>query len=325
MAAPLVSVVTPFYNTADYLAECIESVLRQSYANWEYLLVNNRSTDGSVQIAERYASLDPRIRLHTNDTFLGQVENYNRALSLASTRSKYCKLVEADNWLYPECLERMVEVAERHPEVGLVSAYYLKGAVVAGGADRPGAELYPGREVCREKLLAGSFYTGSPTAVMYRADIVRSRQPFYPLGRMHEDRDVVYEILEHHALGFVPQILCYQRTGNPSILTTARTFDPGVLDRLLEIELYADRFLTLEEARQVRRNARTRYFEFMGLSVLRLRERAFWQFHFRGLRSIGWKPPYLKIAAAALWQTAELILNPLETVRRISRAVRARL
>jgi hypothetical protein len=115
------------------------------------------------------------------------------------------------------------------------------------------------------------------------------------------------------------------RTGNPSILTAARPFDPGVLDRLLEIELYADRFLTPEEARRVRRNARTQYFEFMGRSVLKLQPRAFWQFHFRGLRTIGWNPPYLRIAAAALWQAAELILNPLDAVRRVSRAVRARL
>ena len=51
---PRVSVVTPFYNTAEYLAECIESVLAQTYTNFEYILVNNKSTDGSREIAERY-------------------------------------------------------------------------------------------------------------------------------------------------------------------------------------------------------------------------------------------------------------------------------
>ena len=50
---PLVSVVTPFYNTADYLGECIESVLRQTYENWGYVLVDNCSTDGLSEIAER--------------------------------------------------------------------------------------------------------------------------------------------------------------------------------------------------------------------------------------------------------------------------------
>ena len=62
----LVSVVTPFYNTAAYLEECIESVLAQTYRDFEYLLVNNKSTDGSREIAARYAAKDPRLRLLDN-------------------------------------------------------------------------------------------------------------------------------------------------------------------------------------------------------------------------------------------------------------------
>ena len=66
---PFVSVVTPFYNTAEYLAECIESVLRQDHANFEYLLADNCSTDGSLEIAERYAAQDARIRvIHGRET-----------------------------------------------------------------------------------------------------------------------------------------------------------------------------------------------------------------------------------------------------------------
>ena len=55
---PLVSVVTPFYNTASYLAQCIESVLKQSYSEFEYILMDNCSTDGSSEIAETYARRD---------------------------------------------------------------------------------------------------------------------------------------------------------------------------------------------------------------------------------------------------------------------------
>ena len=59
---PLVSVVTPFYNTADYLRECIESVLAQTYTRFEYILVDNQSTDGSAEIAAEYSKRDSRIR-----------------------------------------------------------------------------------------------------------------------------------------------------------------------------------------------------------------------------------------------------------------------
>src|SRR4029077_8305728 len=112
---PLVSVVTPFYNTEAYLAECIESVLAQTYANWEYVLVNNLSTDASRSICERYARKDSRIRLLDNAQHLGQVDNFEGGLKQISPRSKYCKMVLADDWIFPECLERMVEVAESHP------------------------------------------------------------------------------------------------------------------------------------------------------------------------------------------------------------------
>src|ERR1035437_3708414 len=123
---PAVSIVTPVYNGAQYLVECIESVLAQTYQHWDYTIVNNCSTDGTLQIAERYAAKDPRIRVHNNQNFLQVVANHNHALRQISPTSKYCKLVFADDWLFPECLERMVALAEAHPPVGIVSSYGLR-------------------------------------------------------------------------------------------------------------------------------------------------------------------------------------------------------
>jgi glycosyltransferase involved in cell wall biosynthesis len=127
-ATPFVSVVTPFYNTRDFLADCIESVLRQTYQNWEYVLVDNCSTDGSSEVAAHYASRFPgKIRLIHTESFLSQVQNYNFALSCISPSSRYCKMVQADDWLFPDCIRSMVEVAEGHPTVGIVAAYELEG------------------------------------------------------------------------------------------------------------------------------------------------------------------------------------------------------
>src|ERR1044071_7298806 len=114
MSQPLVSVVTPVYNNAAHFEECIESVLAQTYRNWEYTIVDNCSTDGSGEIARRYAARDSRIRVVRNDQFLRVMANHNRALRAISPDSKYCKMVFADDWIFPECLERMVAVAEQH-------------------------------------------------------------------------------------------------------------------------------------------------------------------------------------------------------------------
>ena len=79
-AQPLVSIVTPVYNDAEYLAKCIESVLAQTYQHWDYTIVDNCSTDGSADIACTYAAKDPRIRVHGNSRFLKAIANHNMAL-----------------------------------------------------------------------------------------------------------------------------------------------------------------------------------------------------------------------------------------------------
>lgn len=87
MNNPLVSVLTPFYNTASYLAQCIESVLAQSYTEFEYMLIDNCSTDGSSEIAETYAGRDPQIRMFRRSQLVPQLRNYNDALTRISDAS----------------------------------------------------------------------------------------------------------------------------------------------------------------------------------------------------------------------------------------------
>src|SRR5262245_48947782 len=101
---PLVSVVTPFFNSAPYLKECVESVLAQKFEDFEYLLIDNHSTDGSSEIAHEYARKDARVRVIRPPTFLPQVHNYNFGLSQVDPKAAYFKIVAADDWLFPPCL-----------------------------------------------------------------------------------------------------------------------------------------------------------------------------------------------------------------------------
>ncbi len=106
---PLVSVVTPVYNCEKYLAECIESVVAQTYEHWEYLIVNNCSSDRSLEIVQKFAKTDQRIRIHDNKEHLGLLQNWNHALRQISPESKYCKVIHADDWLYKDCIARTDE------------------------------------------------------------------------------------------------------------------------------------------------------------------------------------------------------------------------
>src|ERR1700758_4880882 len=176
---PLVSVVTPFYNTARYLVQCIESVLTQSYPNFEYILMDNCSTDGSAEIAESYARRDARIRLIRCTEFVPQLQNYNRALAEISDASQYCKIVQADDHIFPECLELMVQSFEQSKSIGLVSSYWLHGDVIAGCGYPYPTPMLPGRECGRWSLRTGIYAFGSQTTVMYRSSLVRQQDPFY--------------------------------------------------------------------------------------------------------------------------------------------------
>jgi glycosyltransferase involved in cell wall biosynthesis len=128
---PLVSVVTPVHNGERYLRECIESVLAQTYEHLDYTIVNNCSTDRTLDIAYKYADRDPRIRVYSNEISSRVIESHNVAFRQISPQSKYCKVVHVDDWLFPDCLEKMVGLAEDHPSVAIVGAYGLSGTKVA--------------------------------------------------------------------------------------------------------------------------------------------------------------------------------------------------
>ena len=297
---PLVSVVTPFYNTQDYLSECIESVLRQTHTNFEYILVDNCSTDGSSDIAKQYAARFPdRIRLLHTESFLSQVQNYNFALSLISPHSKYCKMVQADDWIFPECLRSMVELAEAHPSVGIVSAYELEGDHASlGGLPYPSPEV-SGREVCRLYFLKYALLFGTPTSLLMRSELVRSRNPFYEERHApFEDFHLCFDALRTWNFGFVHQVLTYSRRDNESTLSRIRPFQFDLFSRFATIVVHGRNYLSEDEYQACFKLAERNYFYFLGLAAVEGRDAKFWEFHRERLASIGYS---LNPALMAKW------------------------
>jgi glycosyltransferase involved in cell wall biosynthesis len=286
-AKPLVSVVTPMYNEAEHVAECIESVLNQTHQNWEYVIVDNCSTDGSPEIVRRYAENDHRIRLVQNPQFLQAIPNHNAALRQISPASKYCKIVFADDWIFPECLERMVEVVEKHPSVGLVSAYGLEGQqVVWTGLPYP-STVVPGSEVCRRLFLDGLYVFGTATSVLYRADLVRSHDPFFEAANIHADMEACVFLLKNSDFGFVHQVLTFTRVRAGSLITMSRNINTLAASKLSQLVRHGPHFLSPQEFANCLNRSLSEYYWYLAGSFVRGREKSFWDFHRRTLREAG--------------------------------------
>ena len=118
---PIVSVLTTVYNREKYLAECIESVLASSFQDWEMIIVDDCSSDNSVEVAKKYAAKNPRIKVYVNEKNLGQFENRNYAASLAN--GKYIKYLDSDDIIYPYGLEAILKFLLQYPEAKIAVSH----------------------------------------------------------------------------------------------------------------------------------------------------------------------------------------------------------
>ena len=285
---PLVSIVTPAYNEEQHLSECIESVLAQTYSNWDYTIVNNCSTDGTLAIAQKYAARDPRIRVITNNTFVQALANLNKAFRQIAPTSKYCKMLLADDWMFPECLERMVAVMEEYPSVGIVGAYGLEEQLVLWvGLPYP-SHFVPSREICRQRLLGGPYVFGSPTSVLFRSDLVRSHDPFYNESNMQADSEACFELLKECDFGFVHQVLTFSRHNRPaSRLEASRELNTAAASFLHEVMAYGPYYLNPQEYADCLKATVSKYYDFLALNLIERRPRAFWDYHKQKLKEEG--------------------------------------
>jgi glycosyltransferase involved in cell wall biosynthesis len=320
---PIVSIVTPVHNGERYLAESIESVLRQTYTQWEYLIVNNCSSDSTLAMAQRYAALDSRIRVHDYKAFVDVIESHNRALRLISPNSKYCKVLAADDWLMPECLERMVDLAEANQNVGIVGAYALRGGgthwrVVFDGLPYS-SNVVSGKEACRWHLLGGTHFLGVPSSVLYRADLVRRTTHFYPNSREHADISAFYEYLVNTDFGFIHQVLAYERVHAGALTAEAKRLSTYMGSQLLDVHEYGPLYLTPDELAKRRRELRREYYNLLAVGVVNFKSKNFWRYHKEILKEDGAQWYGIRVAAAVCMKVFDLLFNPKLTVERMLR------
>jgi glycosyltransferase involved in cell wall biosynthesis len=321
---PLVSVVTPVYNGEDYLAECIESVLNQTHHNLEYIIVSNASTDQTLAIALEYAKKDPRIRIHTNSKLVGVMENHNIGLRLISPESAYCKVVCADDFIFPTCIEKLVHCAEANASVGIVGCYQLRGSQVRWeGFEYPTA-VFSGRELCRRIWREGQcdFGFGCPTSLLYRADLVRHSPEFYPNPSPHSDTSACFRDLQKCDFGFVYEVLAYERTHEETQSATSRDLNRYASAYLNDLIQYGPAYLDERELDRLVNRQLNGYHRFLAVShVFGSKGKEFWQYHRMRLEELGYPLKGLWLPRAALRVAVQEMLNPPQAIRKIWRRV----
>ena len=313
---PSVSVLTPVYNGADHLAECIESVLAQSYAHWDYTIVNNCSTDQSLAIAQKYATADPRIRVVNNHRFLGILENHNHTARLISPESKYCKFVFADDWLYPNCIEEMVRIAERSPSIGIVGAFMMNGTSVRRHGPPYPAHCISGREVCRNHLLGGPYVFGTMTSLLVRSDLVRKRVPLFSDQHLQADLDACFDILQESDFGFIHQVLSFSRDREDGADSLALNLNSQYLGYIVTFLKYGPHLLEKDEFEQRWKQVRRDYHRVLAHNVLRFRPKEFWRYHKGALEAVGGRIDRSLLALLVIADLADQLSHPFKAFRR---------
>ena len=118
---PQVSVVTSVYNGEEYLEECVDSILNQTFQNFEYIILNNGSTDGTARILQRYT--DPRLRIIHQEN-LGISKSLNKGINLSN--SELIARLDADDFSSPQRLEKQVTFMGKHPDIVLCGSRWLE-------------------------------------------------------------------------------------------------------------------------------------------------------------------------------------------------------
>jgi glycosyltransferase involved in cell wall biosynthesis len=181
---PVISIVVPAYNAAAFLQKTIDAVLRQTFHDWELIIINNASKDQTGSIIERIVSLqnDSRIRVITHARTLPANENWNSGLQEA--RGEFIKMICADDIPTLDCVERQVCILRENPNVSLVAGArtMINGEgqplFTRSCISKPG--VHDGRAMIRRSMLSGTNIIGDPVVSTWRGAAMRQVGMFDP-------------------------------------------------------------------------------------------------------------------------------------------------
>lgn len=207
---PKVTVFTPVYNCEDYISETIQSILNQTYEDFEYLLIDDCSTDRSVDIIESFS--DPRIRLIKNE--INQGISYNRNLAIDESNGDYLAMIDGDDIALSQRLEKQIEFLEKHPEYGIIGTEIIH--IDAQGKEMNQSITFPipDEQIPSRMLFNNYIYTSSATI---RKSVFEEGIRFKKSFIVAEDYEVWIQLIRKSKIGHIREPLTKYRIHDQSI------------------------------------------------------------------------------------------------------------
>lgn len=222
METPLISVIVPVYNTAQYLPRCLDSICGQSYRNLEILCVDDGSTDGSATVLAAYAEKDVRIRVISQKN-AGVSAARNNATSQAA--GEWICYVDSDDWLNPGIIEQAVSMTSS--EVDVVS-FGVELAWEAGCEEPPGASRFftlhqePAVLPCTPANAA--HLNRAVWGKLWRRSVIAAHDVHSPVGLRHEDDAFFYFFMRHcRQIALCPEVGYYYLQRNGSFVRSGQS------------------------------------------------------------------------------------------------------
>lgn len=223
--SPIITVIMPVYNTEKYIQAAIQSILNQTFTDFEFLIFNDGSTDNSLKIIQSFK--DKRIRLFNSKKNSGLVIHLNEGIKLA--KGKYIARMDADDIALPKRFEKQVKFLETHPNHGIVGSS-CRIINEKGELTSRIWKVHPKLDTIKAELL---FYPPfAHPSIMMRTQIA---QLFYynPQCYIAEDYYLWLEISKNHLLGNLPEILLYYRVHSNNISKKKHTIKSQSLNTIL--------------------------------------------------------------------------------------------
>jgi glycosyltransferase involved in cell wall biosynthesis len=278
---PTISVLTTSFNREYYISQAIESVLASTYKDLELIIVDDCSSDKTVEIAKKYEAKDSRVKVFVNEKNLGDYPNRNKAASYA--RGKYIKYVDADDYIYPNGLEIIVNQMEKFPDaaVGLFS--------LPQNIQKPFPILLSPREAYLYNFFGQGLFHKAPLSAIIRKDAFDQVGGF-SLIRHAGDFDMWHKMAQRFSFLLIQDHIVWFREHD----------DQESKKHNIQIEINYSRIeymyivspdspLTMLERNEIIKNKVINNFKFAFLSLLKPKFRAFILFTSRILVYKGWK------------------------------------